>query len=513
MSRILVVDDEPGMRASFEKMLAAEGYEVATAGAAEPALELVRQWRPELLIMDIRMPGMDGLTAFRRLKEESPRLPVIIITGYGTAESAIEATKLGAFDYHLKPFDPPKILESIRRALQGVRLMERGVALGSDRPAPESDALVGQSQAMREVYMAIGRVALTDATVLLRGETGTGKELVARAIYQHSRRSRKPLLIVNCVAIPEPLLEAELFGHEKGAFTGAHTRRLGKFEQADGGTILLDEIGDVPPGIQAKILRVLQERTFERIGGSETLRADVRVLAATNRDLEQAIADREFREDLYHRLNVVTISIPPLRERREDIPRLVDYFLETFRRDLGIERPSVAPEARERLMDYPWPGNVRELEHCIHRALIFTRGYPIQLEDVERALQQGARAGAEAHDGPSGAPPGSAATALPSDPALPGGREDRGGVHTAALRRMVRHYLREDPGSAAHARFLETVDRLLVHEALRLTRGNQTRAARLLGITRPTLQAKAAKHGLRKRTEYREEPEEPPAEW
>ncbi|OGG56053.1 MAG: Fis family transcriptional regulator [Candidatus Handelsmanbacteria bacterium RIFCSPLOWO2_12_FULL_64_10] len=475
MSKILVVDDESNVLASFEKMLAGQGHEVVTARRAEAALTLLEAERPELLIMDIRLPGLNGLEAFRRIRSSHPRLPVIIMTGYGTTESAIEATKLGAFDYQVKPFEPDDLLRVIDRALEGVRLMQRQVEIDPGTPPASGDALIGQSAGMQEVYKAIGRVAQTDATVLIRGETGTGKELVARAIYQHSLRSAAPLLMVNCVAIPETLLESELFGYEKGAFTGAASRRIGKFEQADGGTILLDEIGDIPLGIQAKILRVLQERSFERIGGNDTIRADVRVLAATNRNLERAISEGKFREDLYHRLNVVTISIPPLRERREDIPRLADYFLERFAGQLKIDRPPLSGDALEALRMHPWPGNVRELEHCIHRAMIFTRGYPIQADDVRRALERPA-------EGLAGSP---------------APEED-------ALRDLVQAYLKTHSGASIHGQFLEMADRLLVAEALRLTGGNQTHAARLLGLTRPTLQAKMQKYGIRRETHIRE---------
>jgi transcriptional regulator with GAF, ATPase, and Fis domain len=327
---------------------------------------------------------------------------------------------------------------------------------------------------MQEVYKTIGRVAATDATVLIRGETGTGKELVARAVYQHSRRSQAPLLVVNCTAIPETLLESELFGYEKGAFTGAVTRRIGKFEQAHLGTLFLDEVGDMPLSTQAKILRFLQERTFERLGSSQTLRADVRLLAATNRDLEQAMAEGLFREDLYHRLNVVTIQLPPLRERRQDIPRLIDYFLERLSRPLGIDRPPLSAQALEVLGNHPWPGNVRELEHCLQRVLIFTRGHAVQADDVQSALEREAEALLAAPD------------------------EDD-------LRAFVRQYLHSGAGPDLHGQFMDLADKLLVAEALRQTSGNQTRAARLLGLTRPTLQAKMQKYGIYRQTQVRED--------
>ena len=333
MSRILVVDDERNVLLGFEEVLRPEGHEVITSTHAQEALEHIEAEEFDLVILDIRMPGMSGLDALKRIKQGHPKLPVIIMTGEGTMETAIEATKCGAFDYHLKPFEPADMIRTIEKALQCTRLMKGQVALGRQNAAA-GDAIIGQSLPMQEVYKAIGRVAQTDATVLIRGESGTGKELVARAVYQHSLRSEAPLSVVNCVAIPETLLESELFGYEKGAFTGATARRIGKFEQASGGTIFLDEIGDMPLSIQAKILRVLQEKEFERLGGNQTIRVDVRVLTATNRDLEIAISEGAFREDLFYRLNVVTIQVPPLRERREDIPTLVDYFLERSAREL-----------------------------------------------------------------------------------------------------------------------------------------------------------------------------------
>jgi transcriptional regulator with GAF, ATPase, and Fis domain len=328
------------------------------------------------------------------------------------------------------------------------------------------DAVIGRSPAMQEVYKAIGRVAPTEATVLIRGDSGTGKELIARAIYQHSRRSGKPLLVVNCAAIPETLLESELFGYERGAFTGAAGRHVGKFEQADGGTIFLDEIGDVSLSIQAKILRVIQEKTFERLGGTNTIRVDVRVLAATNRDLEKAIASGGFREDLYHRLNVVTIQLPPLRDRRDDIPALADYFLDRYARELKLDKPLLGPDARQRLQAHSWPGNVRELEHCMQRVLIFARGYTVRADDL--LLDDGGRSVASSPD--------------TGDQQL--------------LEDLVCRYLETYRGSRAAEEFLERAERLMLIEALRRTGNNQTHAARLLGLTRPTFHAKLQKHRL-----------------
>ncbi len=467
MSKILVVDDEPGVLAAFRDLLGSGGHQVATARKAEAALELLATDSFDLVVMDVCLVGIDGLEALRRIKAEQPALPVIVMTGHGTMQTAIEATKLGAFDYHLKPFDPAEMLAAIEKALESSRLTRSQVVLDPEATGSvDGDAIIGRSPGMQAVYMAIGRVAPTEATVLIRGESGTGKELVARAIHQHSRRADRPLLVVNCVAIPDTLLESELFGYERGAFTGATARRTGKFEQAGGGTIFLDEIGDVPLGIQAKVLRVLQERCFERLGGNETVQVNVRVLAATNRGLEEAIAEGTFRDDLYHRLNVVTIHVPPLRERREDIPRLVDYFLDRHARELNVDKPPISGEARRLLNNFPWPGNVRQLAHCIQRALIFTRGYPIQAGDlpVERELD-------------------------PDRAAFTGTWEE-------GLDELVRRYLGTYSGDCAHEVFAAQAEKLLIAEALRRAGGNQTHAARLLGLPRPTLHAKMQRHAL-----------------
>jgi DNA-binding NtrC family response regulator len=461
----MVVDDEAGVRTSFERMLAREGYDVITASRGDLAVAAVDTEHPDLVVMDVHLPGMDGLEAFRRIKAEHPLMPVIIMTGYGTTELAIEATKLGAFDYQVKPFAPDEMLNVIGRALESARLMQRAVAFDPADTVVGSDALIGQSAAMRTVYKDIGRVASTQATVLIRGETGTGKELVARALYQHSQRAGAPLVVVNCVAIPEGLLESELFGHERGAFTGAIGRRIGKFEQAHGGTLFLDEIGDLAPATQAKLLRALQERAIERVGGSETVVVDVRVIAATNRDLEAAIAAGTFRRDLYHRLNVVTLTLPALRQRGDDIPRLAGYFLERGAAAIGVARPPLSPEALAALRAHPWPGNVRELEHCIERVLIYTQGRAIQANDVVMALGQ----------------PGSqTAVSGTDDP----------------LRETVRRWLRDHSGAGAHAQLIDVVDELLIAEALQMTGGNQSQAARVLGLTRPTLWAKMRRHGM-----------------
>ncbi len=476
MGTILIVDDDPQLRLSFSKLLAAEGHQVATAADGDAAIELVRRQPPDLVIMDIRMPGKSGLEAFQAIHALQPKLPVIIMTAFGTTETAIEATKLGAYDYILKPFEIPDILATITQALEAGRIMRATVEVNRDPGTVKGDAIIGRSRPMQEVYKAIGRVAPTDATVLLRGESGTGKELVARAIYQHSLRANKPFLVINCVAIPETLLESELFGFEKGAFTGALTRRVGKIEQAHGGTVFLDEIGDMPFSIQAKILRLLQEKSIERLGGRDPIPVDVRIIAATNRDLEAALAEGRFREDLYYRLKVVTIWLPPLRERLDDIPALAEYFLARFALEMGLNNPGMTPEAKEVLRQYQWPGNVRELANTIQKALIFSRGYLIRPEEVSQILTSVTRAA--------------------SDKDI-----------LACLHQWVREELLRSPEANAFEVFMDRFASILVSEALALTSGNRTRAAKLLGLSRPTLQAKIDKYRLRLETSIKAEEE------
>ena len=468
MPKILVVDDERNVLRAFDDILATRGHKVVCVRGAEDALQRLKDSDFDLVILDICLQGMNGLDALAQIRQLQPTLPVIVMTGQGTTDTAIEATKRGAFDYQLKPFEPAEMLRTIVKALEAARLMKGRLDLNPETAVPRSDAIVGRSPLMQQLYKTIGRVAPTDATVLIRGESGTGKELVARAIYQHSQRNRMPLVVVNCAAIPETLLESELFGYERGAFTGAATRRIGKFEQAHGGTMFLDEIGDIPLMVQAKILRALQDGTFQRLGGNETLQSDVRMLCATNRDLEQAIAAGGFREDLYHRLNVVTLQLPPLRERRDDIPLLVDYFLDRYARTAGIERPPLAQNTLDALVDYPWPGNVRELEHLIQRLMIFAGGYTIQAHDLPSPFRNDPQAAA--------------------DEANPAGEEQWLG--------LIRAHLTAYEGDHACEELLEKIERLLIVEALRRSQGNQTHAARLLGMPRPTLHARMEKYGM-----------------
>ena len=471
MGHILIVDDDAQLRQSFEKLLNAEGHTVKTASSGEAAISLVQAAVPDLVIMDVRMPGMSGLEAFRAIHEIEPKLPVIIMTAFGTTDTAIEATKLGAFEYVLKPPEIPDMLALISQALEAGRFMRSRVELDVAPDTTAADAIIGKSKPMQEVYKAIGRVAPTDATVLIRGDSGTGKELVARAIYQHSLRSAKPFLIINCVAIPETLLESELFGYEKGAFTGAVNRRVGKFEQAHGGTVFLDEIGDMPFSIQAKILRLLQERSIERLGGREPIPVDVRIIAATNRDLEAALAQGRFREDLYYRLKVVTLWLPPLKERAQDITLLSEYFLARFAKEMSLGNPGTTAEAKLLLQNYPWPGNVRELANAMQKALIFSRGYPIDPDDVSRAIG-GESLAKEAGDQQT----------------------------DEIVRQWVRQTLAAGEAKDVFETCMDHFASLIISEALDLTGGNRSRAAKLLGISRPTLLSKIDKYRLRVET-------------
>ena len=471
MATILIIDDDDQLRKSFQKLLSEEGYTAESAASGEAGLEIIKDRLPDLVIVDIRLPGMNGLETFQTIHRLEPKLPVVIMTAYGTTETAIEATKMGAFDYILKPFEIPDMLAVIKQALEAGRFMRTPVRLNVSPDEATREAIIGHSKPMQNIYKAIGRVSTADATVLIRGESGTGKELVARAIYQHSLRSEKPFLVINCVAIPENLLESELFGYEKGAFTGAAHRRMGKIEQAHGGTVFLDEIGDMPFSIQAKILRLLQEKSIERLGGRQPIPVDVRIIAATNRDLEAALEQGRFREDLYYRLKVVTISLPPLRERREDIAPLTDYFLSLYASELDMNNPGMAKEALMTLQGRPWPGNVRELANTIQKALIFNRGAPIHSEDIIQAL---------------------------SGEKVSGNQEP----HKAeeVIRRWMRLSMTSEDQKGTFEKIMDRLAEILISEALTLTDGNRSQAARLLDLSRPTLHSKIEKYGLKLET-------------
>ena len=471
MDTILVIDDDDQLRKSFCKLLKEEKYAVISAASGEAGIEIVKQNALDLVILDMRLPGINGMETFKRIKKIDLKLPVIIITAYGTTKIAIEATKLGAYDYVLKPFDVPDMLNLIKQAIEAGYFMRSPVKVDAAPDQDSGDAIIGQSKLMQEVYKSIGRVSQTDATVLILGESGTGKELVARAIYQHGIRSDKAFLVINCVAIPENLLESELFGYEKGAFTGASQRHIGKIEQANHGTVFLDEIGDMPLNIQGKILRLLQEKSIERLGGEETIRVDVRIIAATNKKLELAIKEEKFREDLYFRLKVVALELPPLRDRREDINSLVSYYMVKFSNELKIDNPGIQKEALKRLNHYDWPGNIRELLNLIQKVLIFNRGAPISAADLEQVINKKEK--------------------------IKHSEE----IELNDIRQWVRQLLSNTPENHSFDDFIDIVSSIVVAEALKITNGNRSQAAKLLSISRPTLHAKIDKYKIKLKTE------------
>lgn len=462
---ILLIEDDPGIAEGLRKELESEGYKVRLASRGDEGLALAGENHCDLVLTDLKMPGLTGLELIDQLHTTKPKLPIIMMTAFGTTETAIEATKLGAYDYLLKPFDMGELLDLVAKAVASSRLMSEPLQLGPTRSA--QSAIIGNSRAMQGIYKEIGRVAATAVTVLIRGETGTGKELVARALYQHSKRAEKPFIAVNCSAIPETLLESELFGHERGAYTGAHARRVGRFEQANDGTIFLDEIGDLSLNTQVKLLRVLQERYIQRVGGNEKIPVDVRVLAATHRDLESAMKEHQFREDLFYRLSGVTIMLPPLSQRTEDIPDLIRYFMDRSAPELGIEAPLIQPEALEFLKNQTWPGNVRELENVVRQSLLLARGYPISAELAQQAYLRARKPVAT------------------SDQTI-------AAYFTELLTRAQRGEI-----VGLQARMVEEMERELYTRAIQLSDGNQAKAARWLGVTRTTMREKLIRFGLR----------------
>jgi len=386
---ILVVDDDTEVRYSLNRVLSSQHYRVAEAASGEEGVAAVKRQPPDVVLLDNRMTGMTGLETLQHIRAANPKQLVILMTAYGTAQTAIEAMKFGAFDYVVKPFDPAKVIALVESALSTQADIR---SAGGVQPVINSEdhkeGIVGASGPMQQVFKIIGQVAASDVTVMITGESGTGKELVARSIHRHSHRSGKPFVAINCSAIPENLIESELFGHERGSFTGATAQRLGKFEVCDGGTIFLDEIGDMTATTQTKILRVLQEGEIQRVGSSETLKVNVRVIAATNKDLETLVKEKEFREDLYYRLNVVRLRLPPLRERVEDVPQIVDFFLHNLAKGKKTKARRVSPEALAILCRHNWPGNVRELENMIYRSAVIAQGDAILPKDLPEEVRQ-----------------------------------------------------------------------------------------------------------------------------
>jgi nitrogen regulation protein NR(I) len=462
--QVLLIEDDDDLSSIIKDALEANNYQVTLAKDGNEGFALAHRNYYDVLLTDFQLPSQDGLNIVRKLHEEKPHLPVILMTAHHSTDVAIQATRRGAWDYLMKPFALKTMLDLIAKGVEASRLAARPVEL--DREVAEGDSIIGRSPGMQEVYKEIGRAAAKPLTVLIRGETGTGKELVARALMRFSDRLQKPFITVNCAAIPETLLESELFGHEKGAFTGADVRRIGRFEQADNGTLFLDEIGELSMGTQAKLLRVLQEKTISRVGGRESIALDVRVIAATHVDLEAAIGAKKFREDLFYRLNVVTLTLPALRDRREDIPLLTQYFLKRHGEALKIERPAIQPEALEHLEKQAWPGNVRQLENVLRKALLSARGFPIGVADLEKNLQ-------------------------PAVSATVSGSGSWQKFITDTVEAASRGEI-EDAMKVLQGKMEEEA----LRHAIELAEGNQAKAARWLGISLPTMREKLRHYAL-----------------
>jgi DNA-binding NtrC family response regulator len=470
MPRILVIDDDRSVRHFIAKAFEGTEVDVLTAGSAEEGLRIFGESPVDAVLLDIMLPEVSGLDVFEMIRQADAKLPVIFITSLSSSETAIRAMTLGAFDYLLKPLDLARIRGLVRQALEIRRLMSIPVEMPGEKRARSTgkqatnriDMLVGNSPQMQEVYKAIGRVAPQDVTVLIRGESGTGKELVARALYQHSPRVTEQFLAVNCAAIPDALLESELFGHEKGAFTGADQRRIGKFEQCSGGTLFLDEIGDMSPLVQSKVLRVLQSQQFERVGGNQTINTDVRVIAATNRDLEKMVEQGDFRSDLYYRLSGFTIQLAPLRDRREDLVPLLESYLAIFSQELGKDVHGISPDAMDVLLNYSWPGNVRELQNVLKQTLLRSSGYVVIPDFIPEQIRSSE---VEPADG------------------------NMGDAAAIDLRQFVEDRLNAGSNDL-YAEAVEFMERFVVTRVLGICDGNQSQAARILGITRGCLRSK-----------------------
>ncbi len=507
---ILIIDDDSEIRYSLERVLASRSYQVTTASSGEEGIKVAEKLHPMVIFLDNRMEGMGGIETLQHLRSASPQSMTILMTAFGTTQTAIEAMKFGAFDYIIKPFDVSKVLELVEKAVASHRdLVE---SKGSYTPLLNSEdykeGIVGQSEPMQEVFKAIGQVAVSEVTVLITGESGTGKELIARAIWQHSHRSANPFMAVNCAAIPENLIESELFGHEKGSFTGATQQRRGCFEQCDGGTLFLDEIGDMELSTQTKILRALQEGEIQRVGGSEPIKVDVRVIAATNKDLEKMVDKKTFREDLYYRLNVMRVRLPSLWERSSDIPSLIDFMLQRMQKSRKTKVRQVSSDALDILCTYPWPGNVRELENVIQRSAVMAKGdsilasdLPIELVTVVNA-KKGPTSASSAEAKQVELKPESADSAAAQEltSTIPTGNVSDGSVKSAGaeldlegvydlLYASVREQV-EDP-------ILPTLERAMLVRVLKETEGNQVKASALLGITRATLRKRIEQYNLK----------------
>jgi two-component system nitrogen regulation response regulator GlnG len=473
LPNLLIVDDDILILECFRYAFAEQAFSLSTATTAKEAIERFRQGSFDVVITDIRLPDSTGLKLLQDLHALDPKIPVILMTGQGTADTAIEAMRKGAFEYLLKPLQVDEVQMVVERALVSSRMSKTSATIAADPLTNDGDQLVGQCPAMQEVYRQIGRVAGQSVTVLILGESGTGKEVVARAIYQYSKRAEQPFLAINCAAIPENLLESELFGHERGSFTGAERKRIGKFEQCHGGTLFLDEIGDMTPLTQTKVLRVLQDQQFERVGGQEKVCTDVRLIAATNRNLAEMMEHQTFRSDLYYRLNVYTIHLPPLRERNGDLPLLIEYFLRRFSKELGKTVQEVSADAMQRLAEYSWPGNLRELQSVLKHAVIEATGPVLLSEFLPKTF------------------PGRSDSLLPRPAA---NTTDMDQLENSLLRFI--HQQISQKTETLYDDVIQQIERILLVESLHHVDGNISRAATLLGISRSTLRVKLAALGI-----------------
>ncbi|MFW5882810.1 MAG: sigma-54-dependent transcriptional regulator [Verrucomicrobiota bacterium] len=538
---LLLIDDDAEIRYSLQRILSARGYQTVDAESGERGIELAQSVKPHVILLDNRMGGMSGIEALQHIRNASPKSMVILMTAYGTTQTAIEAMKYGAFDYIVKPFDVKRIFGLVEAALAAHSDLHQSEA----RPEPllnsedYKEGIVGSSEPMQEVFKIIGQVAASDVTVMITGESGTGKELVARCLFQHSHRAGKPFIAVNCAAIPDNLIESELFGHEKGSFTGATTQRTGKFELCDKGTIFLDEIGDMSLTTQTKILRALQEGEIQRVGGSETIKVDVRMIAATNKDLEKMVEERTFREDLYYRLNVVRVRLPALRERLGDVPQLVDFMLQRLHKERKLKARSVSPEAMSVLCSYAWPGNVRELENVIHRSAVMSQSEVILIKDLPEEIREGkGKRPGTTTPFPASKPPAKdsppapqATSEPPTEPASEPGADSAQpeatptptptpaptpapeplgnqqiGMAPQDRQALLRETLSIDEAfDIVYQRVRENeresvliaTEREMIRRALRETGGNQVKASALLGITRATLRKRIEQFSLK----------------
>ena len=490
-STILVIDDDAEIRYSLTRVLSSRQYQVAEAGSGEAGITLVKKEAPDLIFLDIRMGGMSGIETLQHIRSVNPKQLVVLMTAFGTAQTAIEAMKYGAFDYIMKPFDPQKVLTLAENALKAHADLR---AVRDYKPSINSEdykeGIVGSSPVMQEVFKIIGQVTASDVTVMITGESGTGKELVARSIWKHSHRAGKPFIAVNCAAIPDNLIESELFGHEKGSFTGATGQRLGKFELCDGGTIFLDEIGDMALATQTKILRVLQAGEIQRVGGTETIKVDVRILAATNKDLEEMVKAKAFREDLYYRLNVVRIRMPPLRERPEDITPIVDFCLQNLVKQKKARVTKVSPEAMAVLARHRWPGNVRELENVIYRSAVIAQGDALLVKDfpVEiRGVGEGTAAALGSVPPLAPAQPAAEAAPMAEVPVKPDANAAPG-LDRALDQVFAQLRVADEP-------VLKRLEREMITRALRAEGNDLAKTAKRLGLTKAALQKRLKESG------------------